>query len=137
VALIVLLAGSLAVLSALGNRGAPESARASGASCVDAVVTDWSRDGRVDATYPLACYRRALAQLPADVRDYSDAPTEIERALAVASNHTRRASPSSRSATADDEPPPLALIAVGLAAASAAALGSAALLTRRRRRPAS
>jgi hypothetical protein len=134
VALVVLLAGAVASLTAFGMGGAPESARAAGTSCENAVVTDWSRDGRVDGTYPLACYRRALARLPSDMRDYSDAPDEIERALAVASNR-RAATPAPQSrTTAPDTAPPLVLVAIGLAVAAAAVSGGAALLTRRRRR---
>ena len=82
--LIVLLAAALAGLAALGADGSPASAQAAAGACEQTVVEDWSFDGRVDGVYPLACYRRALAQLPADMRDYSDAPDEIERALAVA-----------------------------------------------------
>jgi hypothetical protein len=132
-ALLMLLAGALAVL--LGPEGAPEAARAAGA-CEQAVVADWKRDGRVDGVYSLSCYRRALAQLPADVRDYSDAPTEIERALAVASNHTAKPRPSAGDAS-NGGATPLVLIAIGLAGGLAAVLGGAALLTRLRRRPAS
>jgi hypothetical protein len=91
----------------------------------------------VDGTYPLACYRRALARLPSDMRDYSDAPDEIERALAVASNRrTATRTPQSRT-TGPDSAPPLVLVAIGLAVAATAVSGGAALLTRRRRRPAS
>jgi hypothetical protein len=134
VVLFLLLAG---VLAALGTDGAPETARAADVSCENAVVTDWSRDGRVDGTYPLACYRRALARLPSDVRDYSDAPDEIERALAVASNR-RAAAPTPQSReTTPDSAPPLVLVAIGVAVAAAVASGGAAVLTRRRRRPAS
>jgi hypothetical protein len=137
VALVLLLAGAVAALTAFGRGGAPESAQAAGASCEDAVVTDWSRDGRVDGTYPLACYRRALARLPSDMRDYSDAPDEIERALAVASNRRAATRTPQPRTTAPNSAPPLVLVAVGLAVAAAAATGGAALLTRRRRRPAS
>jgi hypothetical protein len=132
----LLLAGATAALTALGTDGAPEHARAAGASCENAVVTDWSRDGRVDGTYPLACYRRALARLPSDMRDYSDAPDEIERALAVASNR-RTATLTPQSRTRPDSAPPLVLVAIGLAVVATAVSGGAALLTRRRRRPAS
>jgi hypothetical protein len=137
VALVVLLAGTFAVLAAFGTGGTPEGARAARVSCQDAVVKDWSRDGRVDGTYPLACYRRALARLPSDMRDYSDAPDEIERALAVASNR-RSTAPKAQSASSEpDAAPPLVLAAIGLAVAATAVAGGAALLTRRRRRPAS
>ena len=48
--------------------------------CGEAVILDWS-DGRIDRTYAVACYRDALARLPEDLRAYSTAPEDIERAL--------------------------------------------------------
>jgi hypothetical protein len=133
-AVVTLLASGFA---GLVRDAAGPSAAAAGGSCERAVVLDWKQDGRVDGVYPLGCYRRALAQLPADVRDYSDAPTEIERALAIASNHSHRAAQAGDAARASDEAPPLVLIAVGALAVLVAALAAAALLTRPRRRPAS
>jgi hypothetical protein len=55
------------------------SAAASGA-CGQRLLADW-RDGRIDGTYPVTCYRQALANLPEDVRVYSTAQTDITRAL--------------------------------------------------------
>ena len=49
-------------------------------SCGSRVLSDWS-DGRIDNTYPVSCYRQALAKLPEDVRVYSSAQTDITRAL--------------------------------------------------------
>ena len=49
-------------------------------SCSSALLQDW-RDGRIDGTYPVACYRTALAQLPEDLRIYSSAESDIKRAL--------------------------------------------------------
>jgi hypothetical protein len=48
--------------------------------CASRVLSDW-QDGRVDGTYPVSCYRQALAQLPEDVRVYSSAQSDITRAL--------------------------------------------------------
>ena len=136
--LILLLAAALAGLAALDPDGSPPSAEAASGACERAVVRDWSLDGRVDGVYSLACYRRALAQLPSDMRDYSDAPDEIERALAVASNR-RLAMPKTtpkRAGSQTDQAPPLTFIAIGIAALLAG-LTALPLLTRRRRRPAS
>jgi len=44
-------------------------------------VTDWS-DGRIDGTYPMGCYRQALQAMPEDIRLYSSAVDDIQRALA-------------------------------------------------------
>ena len=49
--------------------------------CWQTVVTDWS-DGRIDGTYPMGCYRQALQAMPEDIRLYSSAVDDIQRALA-------------------------------------------------------
>ena len=59
-------------------------AAAASRSCADQVIADWYDDGRVGKIYPLACYRKAIAKLPPDVLDYSNAKEEIGRALAFA-----------------------------------------------------
>jgi hypothetical protein len=50
-------------------------------SCGRAVIDDWYDDGRVDGTYALHCYDDAIKLLPRDVRDYSSAKEDIQRAL--------------------------------------------------------
>lgn len=50
-------------------------------SCGRAVIDDWYEDGRVDGTYALHCYDDAIDALPRDVRDYSSAKEDIQRAL--------------------------------------------------------
>jgi len=54
---------------------------AAATSCGKKVVDDWYADGRVDGTYPFHCYDDAIEILPRDVRDYSSAKEDIERAL--------------------------------------------------------
>jgi hypothetical protein len=49
-------------------------------SCASRLLADW-KDGRIDRTYAVPCYRAALADLPEDVRVYSTAQTDITRAL--------------------------------------------------------
>jgi cobalamin biosynthesis Mg chelatase CobN len=70
----------LVVLSGLGSK----TAVAKTPSCADQVIADWYDDGRISKIYPLACYRAAIAKLPPDVLDYSNAKEEIGRALAFA-----------------------------------------------------
>jgi hypothetical protein len=67
------LAVSLTALAFTGTAGAAKS-------CGSRVLADWS-DGRLDGTYPVACYRQALAHLPEDVLVYSTAQADITRAL--------------------------------------------------------
>jgi hypothetical protein len=63
----------LIALAVTGTAGATQS-------CGARVLADW-RDGRIDGTYPVKCYRQALAHLPEDVRVYSTAQADITRAL--------------------------------------------------------
>ena len=45
------------------------------------MIDDWYDDGRVDGTYALHCYDDAIDALPRDVRDYSSAKEDIQRAM--------------------------------------------------------
>ena len=49
-------------------------------SCGNTLLKDWS-DGRIDGVYPVRCYRLALANMPEDMRIYSTAQSDIQRAL--------------------------------------------------------
>ena len=75
-----LLLVALMLVSGVSSRQAP----AKTPSCADQVIADWYDDGRVGKIYPLHCYREAIAKLPPDVLDYSNAKEEIGRALAFA-----------------------------------------------------
>ena len=75
----------LAVLAALLGDCGPAAA-AKKPNCAEQVVADWYDNGRVDYLYPLHCYREAIKSLPPDVKDYSSAKEEIERALQDAAN---------------------------------------------------
>ena len=70
---------------------APATLERSAAGCAARVTDDWVDDGRVQGTYPLRCYREAIAELPEDLRAYSTAPDDLERAMrsAVHSGDTR------------------------------------------------
>jgi hypothetical protein len=68
---------ALLALAALALAGPAAAAK----SCGKKVVDDWYADGRVDGTYPFHCYDDAIEILPRDVRDYSSAKEDIERAL--------------------------------------------------------
>ncbi len=58
---------------------APATASAEEA-CWQRLVTDWS-DGAISNLYPISCYRQALENMPEDVRLYSSASDDINRAL--------------------------------------------------------
>jgi hypothetical protein len=72
-----LLTAALALTVALAVAGPAVAA----ASCGKKVIDDWYDNGRVDGTYDLHCYDDAIDALPRDVRDYSSAKEDIERAL--------------------------------------------------------
>ena len=74
---------ALALVAAAGLLFAVSTAAAA-ESCGKQVINDWYGDGRVDKIYPLHCYEDAIDALPVDVRDYSSAKEDIERALQFA-----------------------------------------------------
>jgi hypothetical protein len=84
-----LLTIGLAILAAAASGTA-----AAKSSCATRLIADW-QDGRIDRTYPVPCYREALASLPEDVRVYSTATSDITRAL-----HARLASSPRRTTAA-------------------------------------
>jgi hypothetical protein len=75
---IVLASGRTAPDAASGHTVRAHAPKA--ASCTQRLLKDW-RDGRIDGTYPIACYRRAMKHLPTDVLVYSSAQQDIQRAL--------------------------------------------------------
>jgi hypothetical protein len=75
---VALAAGLLALLALALLAAGPATAAE---SCGKRVIDDWYADGRVDGTYPAHCYDDAIEILPRDVRDYSSAKEDIERAL--------------------------------------------------------
>lgn len=73
-------------------------------SCGRQVIDDWYDDGRVDGTYALHCYDDAIEILPRDVRDYSSAKEDIERAL-TAKLRGEPAPPATTDPSPDNEEP--------------------------------
>jgi hypothetical protein len=69
---------TLAATLALTVAAAPASAKT---PCWKVVISDWYVDGRVNGTYPIACYEQAKQHLPTDVLSYADAAEEIQRAM--------------------------------------------------------
>jgi hypothetical protein len=100
--LLVVVAVGLATLAFAG------SASASG-NCGERVLNDW-RDGRLDGTYPVNCYRQALATMPEDVRVYSSAEDDIARALQ--SRLDAHAVPASKSSGSGGGVSPLLVVAI-------------------------
>jgi hypothetical protein len=65
-----------------GLMSAPATAKTK--TCAEQIVDDWYDNQRVDKIYPIHCYHEALAGLPIDILDYSDAQDAILRALQYA-----------------------------------------------------
>jgi hypothetical protein len=82
----LLVLTALAASLALTVAAAPAAA---GTPCWKVVISDWYADGRVDGTYPIACYEQAIQNLPDDVRAYADAADEIRRAMLDRLRHHR------------------------------------------------
>jgi hypothetical protein len=93
---LVVVAAFLAVLAAASPAGAAES-------CGRQVIDDWYDNGRVDGTYALHCYDDAIEILPRDVRDYSSAKDDIQRAL-QARKRGEPAPPAGSDPTPGDDP---------------------------------
>jgi hypothetical protein len=75
---LVLLTSLLSIAALLV--GGPTALGKKPVSCGQQVINDWE-DGQIDKTYPAQCYRDALKLVPADAKEYSTLPTDIERAL--------------------------------------------------------
>ncbi len=97
----------------------PAAAKSSGGPCWKLLINDWY-DGRIDQTYPLHCYREAIKHLPADVEVYSNARSDIERALLAArlgkpappnqgGTNNNEGKGTGESGSPGGEPPPTAL----------------------------
>jgi hypothetical protein len=131
---IALVAVAAAALVAL----APARTSAA-ANCGDAVLTEWSKKGDIHRPYPLRCYGEALKRMPQDIRSYSTAADDIQRAMlarqrkagAKSGAEALQATPASRSSSAV---PLLVVGAVGLALLLAAAVRGAFALRRLRGR---
>jgi hypothetical protein len=115
--LLVATAVGLLALAATGTAGAAQS-------CGSRLVDDW-RDGRIDNTYPVACYRQALKELPEDVRVYSSAQADITRAL-----QTRLAASPKVATTRHSSAGVSPLLVVAITAAVLVAAGSVAAAVR-------
>jgi hypothetical protein len=85
VSVVLLVAG---VSSAAAAPAATETATG---GCWLAVVSDWLDNNRVDGVYAIPCYTQAIQHLNAypDVKNYSSATDDIQRALLAALHQDR------------------------------------------------
>lgn len=105
---------------------APSATGAAELACSARVLVDWSDNGRIDRVYALPCYEEAIATLPTDIRDYTNAQDVIDRAMTTAVRgepggplggaHARRASSADPTDMSGAAPVPLPLLVMfGLA----------------------
>jgi hypothetical protein len=73
--LIAALAAAVCLLAA-----SPSVAHA-GTPCAKRVISDWTKDGRIDGQYSPHCLRQAYNSVPEDLRDYSSILDDINAAL--------------------------------------------------------
>lgn len=107
--------------------------------CWQVLVTDWS-DGAISNLYPIHCYRQALQNMPEDVRLYSNAGGDINRALAgrvvkrgIAGGTAASApKPVSAAAAAENGMSDAPFVLVGALAAALVVAGWAGYLAKRK-----
>jgi hypothetical protein len=92
-AFLVAACASLAVFATPAHAATP---------CWKLLLNDWY-DGTINKTYPIPCYHQAIAHLPTDIKVYSSAADDINRALQAAiakKRHTKTtATPATTAAT--------------------------------------
>lgn len=116
--LLFAMAVCLAALAWTGTAGAAQS-------CASRLLADW-KDGRIDQTYAVSCYRTALADMPEDVRVYSTAQSDITRALQARVSAAALKSAGSKDGGTGVSP----LLVVAITAAILVAAGSIAAAVR-------
>ena len=77
--------------------GSQPSLLAAKTPCWQQVINEWhDNNGRVSATYPLHCYREAIAHVPEDLRVYTGIVEEIIERPAAGEPPERRAASDGR-----------------------------------------
>lgn len=136
--LLIVAAACAAVVPSVGTA-------ATSSRCGAAVLKDWS-DGKLDHSYAVRCYQDALNRMPEDMRSYTSAPDDIQRAL-LAQLRQRRTRSDGRQTGARREAlsvvgvdevarstgVPRPLVALGVIGIALVAAGSGGLVTRRLR----
>jgi hypothetical protein len=125
------LLAALALLVLVLAIGGP----ASGAKpCWRVILDDWTDNTRLDGTYSIACYDEALANIPGDLRDYTDAYDQIANARQDALRRRRLQGPiatGNKDAPGDAGSIPLPLIVLGAFAGVLVAAGGAGFVARK------
>jgi cobalamin biosynthesis Mg chelatase CobN len=88
-ALLLAACASLAVFATPAPAATP---------CWKLLLNDWY-DGTISKTYPIHCYHQAIAHLPTDIKVYSSAADDINRALQAAIARQRQATTKTKTKT--------------------------------------
>jgi hypothetical protein len=67
----------------LGVFAIPATAHAA-VPCRDRIYNEWYATGKISTSYPLACYRDALRNIPLDAKVYSNLVSDIQSAMQAA-----------------------------------------------------
>jgi hypothetical protein len=95
---------------ALGVTAPPAAAKT---SCGRQIIEDWVADNRIDATYPLHCYREAIAAVPEDLSVYTGIVEDIMSARNQGARTLQSRNPGSTSTASKSDKPDRALFARG------------------------
>lgn len=88
-ALKTLLAALAAALCAASLSLAAAPRAAASPQCWEVLVNDYFVHSKLTKTYPILCYKSAIAHLPGDIAGYSSARDAIEQAMLAAIAHRK------------------------------------------------
>jgi hypothetical protein len=74
----------LLLLATLLAVALPGPATAATSPCRNKIFNDWYPDGKIASTYPVACYRDALQNMPPDAKIYSSLGDDVRAAMRAA-----------------------------------------------------
>jgi len=121
----------LSLVCALAVGPAVAVARAAGGDTPQAAIADCSANDRLTQHYSAATLTAALAQLPADVREYSDCYDVIEKQLFTELGHSSGGGSGGGSSSGGSVLPTWLLIVIVLLVLAALTFGALAIRSRR------
>jgi hypothetical protein len=127
--------GALVLVLALVSLARTPSAPAA-TPCWQAVIADWSNDGKIEGTYTAACYRQAMQNAPTDLKVYSSLEDDLQSALARRSARRlagAHEAPIALGTSGGASASMLVAVVAGLAGLLAVAGGAAGIVRRRTR----